>query len=162
MKESKKRLIFLSGLSLSSLIGVILGESWIIITVVAFGPLIGFIILSIISFIISTIILIAYEKGRFSNWSFVRKINQWAKNKEENLNSTSLKLLKLSKALAFIFSTITAGPFITVIFSKVFAHPKTNFYLLALISSLIFSLTWTLIYSGAIILIKEIIIGLIR
>lgn len=159
--RSKRRLLIISGFSLSSVVGVIIGESWIIALIVFLGPLFGFIFLSLISFIISLIVLFAYDKGGFSNLSIIRNIHRWAKNKEKNINPLSIGLLKTSKMLAFLFSTITAGPFITIIFSKIVARSKTNFYILALASSLIFSLTWTLIYSGAIMIIKQIIIGLV-
>ena len=159
-KKSKSRFLIISGFSISSLFGVIIGESWIIALVIFLGPFLGFIALSIISTIISLIVLFAYGKGDLSNLPTIRKINRWAKNKEKNINPISLRLLKLSKIAAFIFSSVTAGPFITIIFSKVFANPRSNFYLLAVTSSLLFSLTWVIIYSGAIILIREIITGL--
>jgi len=157
MNDSKKQGLLLFGISLSTILGVIFGESWIIAVVAILGPIFGFLTLFIISYAISVVILIAYDKYELSNILFIQRIGQWAKNKGKNINPVSLRLLRVSKILAFLFSTVTAGPFVTIIFSRLFARPKTNFYIVALVSSLIFSFVWTLIYSGAIILIKQVI-----
>jgi len=156
-ERSGNRLPLLFGLSTTSVLGFIFGEAAIIAVVALLGPLLGFLALSAICAVISTIVVFAYDKGEWSKWGPIERVNRWVRRREGNMSRLALKLAKVSWVLAFLFSTVTAGPFVTVILLKVIGRPQTNSYLLALASSLVFSATWTAIYSGFLLVVTRVL-----
>lgn len=145
-----------SGASVMAIIGIILGESWIIALVAFLGFFWGFVALTIISVIISWIIIYIYTLVKKPG-GLAQRIQNWIKKKEKNLSPTGSKLAKTSKLLGLIVSSVTVGPFITTIFIETLGYNQKQSYLLALTSSAIFSLVWSAIYSGAIVGIKMLI-----
>jgi hypothetical protein len=141
-----------------TILGIILGESWIAGLVFFFGFFWGALILTLISILVSWIIVYVFSLGDKPKGAALR-IQNWIRKKEKNLSPVGLKLAKTSKFLGLIVSSITAGPFITTIFIKTLGYNQKQSYLLALVSSVIFSLVWSAIYSGAISGIRLLIEG---
>ncbi|MCX6806989.1 MAG: hypothetical protein NT135_02620 [Candidatus Berkelbacteria bacterium] len=151
-----RRWIIGSGTGVMAIIGIILGESWIIALVVFLGFFKGFLALTAISVVVSWLIVYLYGSAEKPN-SFNQKIKKWLFQKEERLSPTGKKLAKTSKGLGLIVSSITAGPFLTTIFIKTLGYSQKQGYFLSFLSSVFFSFTWAAIYSGAIMGFKEII-----
>lgn len=145
-----------SGASAMAILGMILGESWIIALVAFLGFFKGFLTLAVISIIISWLIVYIYGLTEKPD-SLNQRIKKWLLRKEEKLPSLGKKLAQTSKGLGLIASSVTAGPFLTAIFIKTLGYTQKQSYFLSFISSILFSLLWSAIYSGAIIGIKEII-----
>ena len=139
-----------------AILGIIIGESWIIALVAFLGFFRGFIALTVISMVISWLIVYIYGATEKPN-SFNQRIKKWLLRKEEKLPPLGKKLAQTSKGLGLIISSVIAGPFLTTIFVKTLGYSQKQSYFLSFISSVLFSLTWAAIYSGAIIGIKEII-----
>jgi len=145
-----------SGATITAILGIILGESWIIALVAFWGFFKGFLALTVISIVISWLIVYIYGLIEKPD-SFNQLIKKWLLQKEEKLPPLGKKLAQTSKGLGLIVSSVTAGPFLTTIFIKTLGYTQKQSYFLSFLSSAIFSLTWAAIYNGAIIGFKEII-----
>lgn len=145
-----------SSAGVMAILGIILGESWIIALVAFLGFLKGFIALTVISIVISWLIVYIYGLAEKPN-SLNQRIKKWLIQKEEKLPPLGKKLAQTSKALGLIVSSVTAGPFLTTIFIKTLGYSQKQSYFLSFLSSAVFSLIWVAIYSGAIMGFKEII-----
>lgn len=145
-----------SGASVMAILGIILGESWIIALVAFLGFFKGFLVLTAISIIISWLIVYIYGLTEKPN-GLNQRIKNWFIRKEKNLPVYGKKLAQISKALGFIISSLTAGPFLTAIFIKTLGYTQRQSYFLSFLSSVLFSLAWAAIYSGVIMGFKEMI-----
>ncbi len=152
------RIIVWSFFAAAGIFSFLLAEGWIIGLVALLGAIKAFFVLSFICICISSIIVYFYNQteARRGPLAISQRIQAWITEKEQSLNPVTIQLARTSKLLALFFSTITVGPFLTTIVVKVLGYEKWVDYGLSFLSSLIFSIVWVSIYSGAITILKGI------
>lgn len=140
-------------------LSVVFSESLIIAAVVAFGPLGGFAVLFFGLGAMSVFIAFAFdaEETHRGVSPLVGKTRAWIESRRTAAEAKAARLAHLSESLAFVVLSVTVGPFVTTIALKVRggATPRQG-YLLALLSSAIFSAVWVAIYSGGLTVLRTV------
>ncbi len=146
-KPSKLRFVTSLGAVGLGIVGFIHGDAWIIAAVVILGPVWSVVILSVVIAIIANAILILLNLS--NPFGFIQTLKLRLEKSQNNLSPLTLKAIKVSKLLGILVSSMVIGAFPTALLIHTLGYRRPYNHLLATASSLLFSLTWVAIYSGA-------------
>ena len=146
-KPSKLRFATSLGAVGLGVVGFIHGDAWIIAAVVILGPVWSVVVLSVVVAIIANAILILLNLS--NPFGFVQTLKLRLEKSQSNLSPLTLKAIKVSKLLGILISSMVIGAFPTALLIHTLGYRRPYNHLLATASSLLFSLTWVAIYSGA-------------
>jgi len=152
-KPSKLRFATSLGAIGLGIVGFIHGDAWIIAAVVILGPVWSIVALSVVIAIIANAILILLSLS--NPFGFIQTLKLRLEKSQNNLSPLTLKAIKVSKLLGILVSSMVIGAFPTALLIHTLGYRRPYNHLLATASSLLFSLTWVTIYSGAWVGIKR-------
>src|SRR3989344_1442042 len=125
----------------------IISEGWLISSVYLFGPYKSFIAFTVFSVGTCLILLYVYNYKRKSGNKYILKVDRWIEQREAKLSKFTLRIIRTSKTLGILFSSITAGPLPTTILILVLGYRGLRVFAWILAANILFFLTWIAIYS---------------
>ena len=136
----------------------LLGESWIIALAAALGWLPAVVVVTLGNTAGCFLVAYAYEAEETTHGVAypIRRIRAWIDERRDYVQRRVHALARLSAGLAFVILSVTVGPFLTTIALKVRGTARRRAFVLAALSSAIFSVTWVTVYSGGIGLLREV------
>jgi len=138
----KKNFYWIAGL-LSTVLGFVFFEGWLIVFAKVLGPLKATALVSILT--IPPSWLIIYLSTRYGNTG---RFGEWLSKKEESLSRRTQRAVEGGKFVAILNTTVFLGPIVTSILMLMLGFENRKVYLYAVISAIICAAIWCSFYSG--------------
>ncbi|MFA5030030.1 MAG: hypothetical protein WC495_00365 [Patescibacteria group bacterium] len=152
IKKSTSKSIIISLSTVSTIFLVILMEGWLATFTFLLGPLKSWIFFTIFSSLVGLLVLFIFTRVK-SRIGFIMRLQKWVQDKQSQLSPLTSKLLRVSKFLGFIFSSLVIGPLPTVALVLVFNLKTTTTIVLVVLSNMLYFLFWVALYSQLVELI---------
>jgi hypothetical protein len=151
------KIVAWAGAALAGVAGLVLSEAWLVALVAALGALRAFLVLSVGCAAVSVLIVYAFETREAQRGASqaIARVRAWIARKQGAVERRAAALAHLSAFLALVVLSVTVGPFLTAIAIGIRGHARSEAYGLAIVSSVLFSATWVVVYSGGLAVIRH-------
>lgn len=142
-----------------AVLGAVLVEGAVVAAVALLGGPLAFLCVAAGCAAITTTIAWAFDadETRHGEMPLVMRVRRWIASKRDEATMRAERVARVAWWLGFVILSVTVGPFLTTIVTKVRGTDAATGYVLGVASSVIFSATWVAIYAGGIAAVRVLV-----